>query len=441
MSAGMRWTMGAGVGLVVLVLLAAAIVPFVVPVATFIPQIARVASEKLNQPVSIANLDVYLLPTPRAVASGIRVGKNDLVQVGELEIVPDVMSFLGSGTRTIRLIRAERVEVKEAALAIPKTLPKTEAGEPLFVRKVVVKQAQLHHSAAKVPEFDLEADLAPGLQVQEARLETRDGALKLTAQPQKDGAVSLALVAKNWSLPAGPPLLFEALNVEGRLKGSTLDLPKIAARLYGGTVGANVRADWTKLWQVAGKAAVDGVDVVPLQQALGKPAKLSGKLKANATFSSRARTPELLGKALALDGPFEVVGGAYHGVDLAKVGVTSTSTEGATPFEEFKGSVQLRAQAVKINELCVRSPKLVAGGNVDIAADERLSGKLDISMAKTGGFVGMPVSLSGTASEPSLRPTKGYVIGAVLGTVLLPGIGTSLGASAGSRLEGTSSCK
>ncbi|HYD05007.1 MAG TPA: hypothetical protein VEC60_04740, partial [Reyranella sp.] len=98
-------------------------------------------------------------------------------------------------------------------------------------------------------------------------------------------------------------------------------------------------------------------------------------------------------------------------------------------------------QAVKINALCVRSPKLVAGGNVDIAADERLSGKLDISMAKTGGFVGMPVSLSGTASEPSLRPTKGYVIGAVLGTVLLPGIGTSLGASAGSRLEGTSSCK
>lgn len=441
MSSGMRWTLGAGVGLVFVVLLAAVLVPFVVPVATFIPQITRIASEKLNQPVSIAGLEVQLLPTPRAVASGIRVGKGDLVQVGELEIIPDVMSFVGSGPRTIRLIRAEGVEVKEAALAIPGTLPKSEPGEPLNLHKVVMKQVKVHHSAAKVPEFDLEADLAPGLQVQEARLETRDKALKVTAQPQKDGAISLALVAKNWSLPAGPPLLFENLSVDGRFKGSTLDLQKVAGRLYGGSIGANVRADWTKLWQVAGKVAVDGVDVVPLQQALGKPAKLSGRLKANATFSSRARTPELLGKALSLDSPFEVVGGAYHGVDLSKVGVTSTSTEGATPFEEFKGSLQLRAQQVKISDLCVRSPKLVAGGNVDIAPDEKLSGKLDISMAKTGGFVGMPVSLSGTTSDPSVRPTKGYVIGAVLGTVLLPGIGTSLGASAGSRLEGTSSCK
>jgi len=159
------------------------------------------------------------------------------------------------------------------------------------------------------------------------------------------------------------------------------------------------------------------------------------------TFSSRARTPEQLARALSLDGPFEVVGGAYHGVDLTKVSITNSAIDGATPFEEFKGSLQLRGQQVKISELCVRSPKLVAGGNVDIAPDEKLSGKLDISMAKTGGFVGMPVSLSGTASDPSVRPTKGYVIGAVVGTMLLPGIGTSLGASAGSRLEGTSSCK
>jgi hypothetical protein len=192
---------------------------------------------------------------------------------------------------------------------------------------------------------------------------------------------------------------------------------------------------------VGGKATVDGVDVVPLQKALGKPAKLSGKLKAQATFSSRVRTPDQLGRALSLDGPFEVLGGAYHGVDLAKVSVTNASTEGSTPFEEFKGALQLRGQQVKISDLCVRSPKLVAGGNLEIAPDEKLSGKLDLSMAKTGGFVGMPVSLSGTASDPSVRPTKGYVIGAVVGTVLLPGIGTALGASAGSRLEGTSNCR
>ena len=113
-----------------------------------------------------------------------------------------------------------------------------------------------------------------------------------------------------------------------------------------------------------------------------------------------------------------------------------------TQFEEFKGTLQMRGQRVKINELCVRSPKVTAGGNVEIAPDQTLAGKLDGSLAKTGGFVGVPVNVSGTTADPSVRPSKGYVIGAVVGTVLLPGIGTSLGASAGSRVEGSSSgCK
>ena len=81
------------------------------------------------------------------------------------------------------------------------------------------------------------------------------------------------------------------------------------------------------------------------------------------------------------------------------------------------------------------------GGNIDIAPDKTLSGKLDVSVAKTGGFVGVPVSLSGTTLDPSVRPTKGYIIGAAIGTILQPGIGTSIGSSIGSRIEGTSDCK
>ena len=96
---------------------------------------------------------------------------------------------------------------------------------------------------------------------------------------------------------------------------------------------------------------------------------------------------------------------------------------------------------VRVNELCARSPLLVAGGYVEVAPDQKLSGKLDVSVAKTGGFVGVPIALAGTTSDPSVTLTRGAAIGAVIGTVLLPGIGTSLGASAGSRLEGRSPCK
>jgi hypothetical protein len=145
-----------------------------------------------------------------------------------------------------------------------------------------------------------------------------------------------------------------------------------------------------------------------------------------------------------LDAPFEVHGGAYQGVDLSKAGDSAEQPVqgGTTTFEQLSGTLEMRGKHMRLNQLCLRSPGMAAGGSVQIAPDRTLSGKLDLSMAKTGGLVGVPVSLGGTTSQPSFTPSKGYVIGAVIGTMLLPGIGTTLGASAGSRLEGVASgCK
>lgn len=438
MGRGLRWTL---IGVAV-VAAAAVAVPFLVPVSRFIPELSRIASEKLGQPVAIADLQLQLLPTPRVVAKGISVGKKAEVSIGELEIIPELMSFI-SGPRAVRVIRAERVVVQEAALAIPRGMPKGEAGGPIRVRRIVLTEVTLHHSALKLPPFDAEVELAEGFRVAQARFETRDGRLKLQVEPKGNNTTVLVLTAKNWTLPAGPPLSFEGLAVQGTLKGAQLEFSKIDGQLYGGKIAGSARADWTKQWQVAGKAKLAGVDLVPVQQALGKPAKLSGRLKADAAFSSRARNAQQLRDALTLDGPFEVLGGAYQGVDLSKAGdLTGKPALGdATSFQELKGRLQLRGRHVKVNELCVRSPKVVAGGNVEIAPDQKLSGKLDVSVAKTGGFVGIPVALGGTTENPSISPTKGYLIGAAIGTVLLPGIGTSIGSSVGSRIEGVSDCK
>lgn len=431
---GLRWSL---IGVAALAAIAVG-VPFLAPVSHFIPELTRIASEKLGQPVTIDDLRLHLVPTPRVVAKGIAVGRRIDVTIGELEIVPDVMSFI-SGPRAIREIRAARVVVQESALVIPKGMPKGAGGEPIRVRRLVLKDVTVHHSKVKLPQFDADVALGEAFALEHALLEARDGSMRLEIEGNK----SFAFTAKQWTLPAGAPLRFDALVVQGTLKGEQLDLTKIEGLLYGGEIAGTARANWTKQWQVTGNAKLAGVDLVPVQQALGKTAKLSGKLKADAAFSSRARTPDQLGNALALDGPFEVLGGAYQGVDLSKAGdLTGKPALGdATTFEELRGLLQLRGKHVKLSELCVRSPRVVAGGNVEIAHDQKLSGKLDISVAKTGGFVGVPVSLGGTTADPSLTPTKGYVIGAVIGTVLLPGIGTSIGSSIGSRIEGSSGCK
>jgi len=404
----MRVVFWVAVPLAILVALAVA-APFLVPASSYLPQITRIASEKLGQPVTIEGLTVHLLPTPRAVAKGIVVGKKGDVRVETVEIVPDLLPLL-AGEKKIGRIRAENVELKESALAIPGAMPKSAGGAAVDVRHIVLKHVVLHHSKYQIPTLDLDVRLGDGLALEQARLEAKDVALGVKLVPQGEKSTQVG--------------------VDGKL--------------YGGTVKADAHAQWTKLWQVTGKANVAGVDVAPLQRLLGKKPQISGRLKSEATFSSRAAKPEQLADALALDGPFELLGGAYQGLDLTKAAdITGKSGAGdATPFEEFKGKLQLRGKRVHITELCVRSPKVVAGGEVQIAPDQTLSGKLDVSIAKTGGFVGVPVALGGTTSSPSIRPTKGYIIGAAIGTVLLPGIGTGLGASAGSHVEGTSSgCK
>lgn len=416
-------------------------VPFLLPLEPFIPELTLVLSEKLGQPVTMEDLRLYLVPTPRVVARHITVGRRAQLMIGELEIEPNLGSLL-LGPRSVRLIRADRVAIDESALRIPGGMPKSPPGEPVLLERLVLTTVKFNHSRMDLPLFDVDMLLGEGLRMREAHVEARDGSVKLRLEPA-GGGTAFELTAENWTLPGGPRLTFSTLSASGTFREGELILGKLEGALYGGSLVGRAHADWGKQVQLSGSAQLAGVDLAPVQKALGRPARLSGRLQAEAAFSTRANSARELGDALALDGPFEVQGGVYRGVDLARAGDLSGERRAgdATTFEELKGKLELRGQRVTLNELCMRSPKLVAGGSVAIAADRTLSGRLDISLAQTGGFLGVPVTLGGTTDEPSLRPTKGYLIGAAIGTVLMPGIGTSIGSSLGGQIARTSDCK
>jgi hypothetical protein len=333
--------------------------------------------------------------------------------------------------------------LKEAALAIPDRMPK--GGEPVPLRRLVLLDVRLQHSALKLPPFNVDAQMGPGLEVEKARIGTSDGTLKLLVDPDDAGKTIVKLEANHWRLPlADASLVFDWLKADGILTGKRLELSKIEGRQYGGTLQGSARIDWTKSWQVSGTAVLAGVDLAAAQRALGRDPRLSGKLGANAKFSATAKSPDQLAGVLAVDGPFNVAEALYRGVDFSKVGdlTGGMGAGGTTRFDELRGVLQLRGKHMRINTLCAKSSALRAAGFVDIAPDQTLTGRLDVSVAKTGGFVGVPVALSGTRQDPVVRPTKGYTIGAVVGSVLLPGIGTALGASAGSAIEGKAAdCK
>ena len=435
------WTLVIVAGL----LAAALATPFLVPLSGYIPELTRLVSERIGEPVSIKGLRLQLLPTPRVVIVGLKLGRRDEVSIERGSIVPD-LTLLLSGEKAIRVVFADKVRIKDSALDLLGKLSKGGGGSGgILVRRIVLRRVMFELRALKLPPLNVTVDLGPTPAATVAHLASDDGRLRATLTPQGGGRSRLMIKARNWHLPIPTaPLYFDSLDARGVLDSGQLDLPEVNGRLYGGTLTGSVDTRWGRDWRIAGSAQIDGVEMVPLQAALGKPARLSGRLSARASYSASARTAGLLRSALVLDAPFEVSGGEWHGVDLsraAELPLGKLSKGGTTKFETFKGNLALRGRHIDVTKICVRSPSLTAGGKLAIAPDKTLSGRLDVSVSKTGGLIGAPMALSGTTSDPTLSLTKSAAIGAVIGTVLLPGIGTSLGLSAGGSFGGSAGCK
>lgn len=438
-----KWSWLAAVASVVLALALAA--PYVVPMDGYIPEVMDAAARRIGQPVTLQDMRLHILPTPRVALYGIKVGRGAPLSIDELRVVPELTSLVGDHI-VIRLLRADGVRVRQAALAMLDRMPKSsQGGARVSIRHIDLRNVSFDYRILSVPPFNLRVALGPDYAPQRATLRTVDDALEARLEPGDDGAARVALASHGWRLPLRiAPLAFESLEASGTLKGGRLALPKVTGRLYGGTLAGSFFLDWSRGWRLGGRADVVRVQLVPLLKDLGKPARMSGQLNARAVFSARARAAAQLGDALVLDAPAAVKSGTWHGVDLARVAempLANLSEGGETPFETLRAIVALRGKALRLYDICARSPSLVAGGHAEIAADEALSGLLDVSAAKTGGIVGVPLALGGTLSEPSVGLTTGAKIGALIGTLVLPGVGTTLGATAGAKLDSVSACK
>lgn len=81
-------------------LVLAVAVPFFISLNDYIPQIEKVVSTQLKEPVSIKSIRFSALPLPHVMIDGIAVGKTDDIKVGTVKVTPDILSLLRS-TRVI----------------------------------------------------------------------------------------------------------------------------------------------------------------------------------------------------------------------------------------------------------------------------------------------------------------------------------------------------
>lgn len=416
------------------------VIPFFIPVRTYLDQAERMASEAVGAPVTIGSGRLLLVPTPRVVAKDITVGKQQELKLEELSVVP-ALGSLFADTKVIE-IKVTRPVMKKAALDIISALsakdstPST-APAAVSVKRVTIDELQLDWPDMKLPALNLDVALTDANALESLTMETVDGALNANVTP-KEGGHSIMVNARNWTLPVGLPVLINKAALEMNLQGSQLDIPKIDVALYNGTLAGNAVLSWAKGWRTSGKLQVNNLSVKEPSSMVSKSVYLSGSLFGNGTFSGAAKEASALADNLSADFKFNVNNGVLHGLDLVKLAslLTKQSSGGETQFDEFAAILNVKGKQYALRDINMRSGLLAATGQVKVKADKALDGVVEVELKKGVSLAAIPLQVSGTVDQPSVLPTKAAMAGAVAGTAILgPGVGTSLGIKAGGAVD------
>lgn len=411
----------------------------------FRARVEREASARLGLTVRLAALKVAAWPVPAVAVEGLVVA------------APGAHSMTGAVTLARIDLRPDWVSTVSGRPAVA-TLVLRDAVLPLDVVSAIATAAGQRLGAGRAP--------ASG-----------EGAMDLSWLPRRtvlDGVTLVGADGTRMRLDAqarlgadGWPRQVEASITDGRLAGSKLalvpgdqtpDLRRWTLKLEvgGGTVqgpltvkfapaasgasaggvgaGGAGGASGPRRAQVSGELHTQGVEV----SALTAPRRpLSGRVEADTTLSASVTRLQALPDALQSQTRFAVRGARVYGVDLARaVQTVGLSRGGETAFDTLAGQLSTQGRTVHLTQLVASSGLITARGDVTVSPSRALAGRVTVDLARgaTGGLVGVPLVVGGTLDAPEVTLTRGAMLGAAVGTALLPGVGTGAGAKLGDRI-------
>jgi uncharacterized protein involved in outer membrane biogenesis len=425
----MKWFKRLILAFAVLIALLAA-VPLLVSLDDYRPQLEKMVSEKLKEPVSFKKLRLVGLPLPHVSVEGIEVGKASDLTIGEVSVTPDLLSLLTS-TKVIRSIDIEGLVITQRALDMmpewAKPDPKAEpATFKVLVQAISLKNTTLKLQRTSFGPFDALVTIDANGTPKRADITARDGKFKAALTPAGD-KFNVEVNARDWRLPAGPPILFESLQVTGVATPNDVDFSNIQAKLYGGSITGKMALAWQKGLQLKGNFAVSDVELRDLVPLFTPKSRLSGRLTAKPVFSANAPKPEQLANVMKLETPFDIRNGVLQGVDIQEAAVNPSRRGGGgeTRFDTLSGHFAQDRGTQRVTGLKVASGSLSADGNLTIAPDKSLSGRVNARVNVVGqAGVSVPLNISGMLGSPMALPAVGAMAGA----------GISAGASVGAKV-------
>jgi uncharacterized protein involved in outer membrane biogenesis len=380
----------------------------------FRSRVAQQVSGVLGVPVELGRISVDVWPVPAVALDAVQVKSKPALTLERIEARPAWPALLHGRLEITTLVVRNAVLPEQAITALAAAFSR----KPASPRAAAVQPAGT--SAPKLP--------------QRAVLD------HVTWVPAKGS--SSTVDAQLRIDPDGLPASARVEVREGRWQGARATLERaeggwhVHADIGGGTVNGKLQlqpgAKGASVLQ--GQLDTSNVEV----SALTAPSRtLTGRIEAHTSLRSDLAAGGSIAEATRSQTRFTIRNAVVHGIDLAQaVKTIGLNRGGQTALDTLAGQVTTEGRAIQLTNLVATSGLLSATGNVAMAPNRTLSGRVNVDLvaAAAGGAIGVPLSVGGTLDAPSVTLTRGALLGAAIGTAIAPGVGTGAGAKLGDKL-------
>ncbi|QDQ27849.1 hypothetical protein FNU76_16680 [Chitinimonas arctica] len=396
-----------------------AAIPLVLPYDSYKSDIEHAISARLDTPVAIGAIQFSYSPKPQVVLSGLSLGKQGEGEIDKV-IVPLTLKNLINIRHELANVSLEGGNFSQAfALSLPGRL-KPNAGQDINFAMLKLSEMTIKLPNDSIGPLSGSLQFNPEGTIKVLTLSDKDERATLTIKPIGD-KFELEFDASNWVMPgAYPDARFDQLRLSGIASNDGIAIDDINALIFGSAVKGNAQLSWTEGWKLTGSLQTKSIQVEPLIMLSSQVTRATGRMAANAIFDFVGDGYENLFKQRRIEMKFIVNDGNLHNFDLVtplkSQSPSSLQRGGITRFDTLSGDFLLENDTLTLRNLALNAGKFTAAGGLNIAADQKLSGRINAKLSSGAIAVNAPLAIAGTLRAPEIRSGGAYKPGGGSGT-------------------------